>query len=64
MPLVSGYTAVLIQPPAARHKPSVVKTPGVKLFRGTTTAAAWKEWLYGGDHAVSGACYIKEKMAN
>ena len=51
MPLVSGYTDVLIQPPAANHKPSVVKTAGVKLFRGTTTAAVWKEWLHGGDHA-------------
>ena len=51
MPLVSCYTDVLIQPPAANHKPSVVKTAGVKLFRGTTTAAVWKEWLHGGDHA-------------
>ena len=51
MPLVSGYTDVLIQPPAANHKPSVVKTAGVKLFRGTSTAAVWKEWLHGGDHA-------------
>jgi len=50
MPLVSGYKDVLIQPPAANHKHSV-KTVGVKLFRGTTTAAVWKEWLYGGDHA-------------
>ena len=50
MPLVSGYTDVLIQPPAANHKPSVVKTAGVKLFRGTTTAAVWKEWLHGGDY--------------
>jgi len=32
----------LIQPPAANHKHNV-KTVGVKLFRGTTTAAVWKE---------------------
>ena len=50
MPLVSGYTDVMLQPPAANHKPSVIKTAGVKLFRGTTTAAVWKEWLHGGDY--------------
>ncbi len=52
MPLVSGYTDVMLQPPAANHKPSVIKTAGVKLFRGATTAAVWKEWLHGGDHAT------------
>jgi len=51
MPLASSYTDVLIQPPAANHKPSIVKSAGVKLFRGTNTAAVWKEWLHGGDHA-------------
>ncbi len=42
MPLVSGYKDVLIQPSAANHKHNV-KTVGVKLFRGTTTVAVWKE---------------------
>ncbi len=56
MPLASGCRDVLIQPPAANHKHSVVKTSGTKLFRGTTIAV-WKDgysmegWLHGGDHA-------------
>ena len=50
MPLLSGNKDVLIQPPVANHKHNA-KTVGVKLFRGTTTAAVWKDWLYGGDDA-------------
>ncbi len=54
MPLASADKAVPIQQPTATssayHK-QTVKTLGVKLFRGTSIAAVWKEWHYGGDHA-------------